>query len=84
MSGRGMRSARRTAPSSQSSTTDSAGPPARRPRRALQPAWSIPTRPVFEVAGDQLSWLNTGFFVGELRQAGPGRVTIAVHEVVPA
>lgn len=44
--------------------------------------WSCPTRPVFEVAAAELSWLNTGFFLGELRPAGPDRVTISVHQVV--
>ena len=44
--------------------------------------WSCPTRPVFEVAAAELSWLNTGFFLGELRPACPDRVTISVHQVV--
>ena len=56
-----------------------AGPPGEGVTRA---SWWCPTRPVFEVADPDLAWLNTGFFLGELRPGGENRVTIAVQRVV--
>jgi hypothetical protein len=63
-------------------TNEGFGPGRDRASATGRPApWSCPTRPCFETAAPALAWLNTASFVGELRTAGPGQVTIDVHRV---
>lgn len=63
-------------------TNDGFGPGRERDPVTGQPApWSCPTRPCFETAAPALAWLNTTSFLGELRSAEPGHVTIEVHRV---
>ncbi|MEU8817499.1 DUF3237 domain-containing protein [Actinoplanes sp. NPDC048796] len=50
-----------------------------------RPGEPIPTRPVFEVPSPGPTWLAASFFLGELRLSDrPGRVHIAVSQVIPA
>lgn len=64
-------------------TNDGFGPGRDRDPVTGRPApWTCPTRPCFETAAPALAWLNTTSFVGELRTAGPGQVTVDVHRVL--
>lgn len=45
--------------------------------------WYARTRPVFETAAPDITWINSRVFVGDLlAPSGPGAVAIDIHEVL--